>query len=664
MLNQQNLQSAIKKGKTQWLQDYLAENLPSLFLPDANYQAWFDDFIQTLESKQLSKPSQQKNYLTNVRNAIKVIDPDHPALGVIKFSRETWIEINQTDRDRIAERTTKLIENPNAIVSKAIELVKTNNWSNIAAGLAVLTGRRCGEIIKTAQFEFKTKYSVTFRGALKRKDEAVELVFEIPVLCRADLVIEAIDSLRLQLGDEVLTLSTTQINQRYEERVAQKCERHFLALVPLRSGKDNLYSHLFRAIYATIACYWYCPPTVPEMEYRAAIQGHYQVLKGKDDKLRRSLAAGRHYFDYKIADDSGNIDGRLGIKLGLPGVRVIEQFQPSARLAHGRKTRPSFPAKTHSSSLHTTKVKSPSQLKSIMNQQSKDKLNSSSEAVVSLKLPLARLESISRLLNFSQTETIYTLVDWAEAAAALAQDLEIDEPLTPEALTAHVRELKQNYSARKLQPSEPISNDRNNSNFNSSSDQALIIIEKLTTSLNDLTEAWVSRKSDTTERAVNNSRQHSRVNGLSPLEPSAKTSNLGNPNSQTDNEDLVNKNNQQKISRISVANRQRDTPEVLVEDINRAIDALIEFNNSPNRPHRQKFRLSIKPIADLTGRATNSISRVLKERSEEIESHHQQHQIDSYHNKSRRDDEGHDYPTVESEPEIDYHKFTQITPAD
>jgi hypothetical protein len=632
MLNQQNLQLAITKGKTQWLQNYLAENLPSLFLPSSNYQAWFDDFIQTLESKQLSQPSQQKNYLTNVRNAIKVIDPDHPALRVIKFSPETWIEINQADRDRIAERSTKLIDNPDAIVSQAIELVKTNNWSDLAAGLAVLTGRRCGEIIQTAQFEFKTKYSVIFRGALKRKAEAVELVFEIPVLCRADLVIESINSLRLQLGREVETLSITQINQRYEERVAQKCDRHFSALVPKRDGQDNLYSHLFRAIYATIACHWYCPPNVPEMEYRAAIQGHYQLLKEKDDKLRRSLAAGRHYFDYKVADGLGNIDGRLGIKLGLPGVKVIEQFQSK-----------------------TTKVKSPSKSKSIMNQQS----NSLSGAVVSLQLSLSRLESISQLLHLSQTETINTLVDWAEAGASIAQDLGIDEP-TPEALTAYVQQLKRNYASNTsnqgIQLSEPISNHQRDSVSLNELQRLLIIVSSLSNSVESLTEALANRKSDQGNYAVNNSRQQ-----ISLSEQNARMSSLINPTALTGHQELVNKNNQQKTSRVSVANRQRDTPEVLTEDINRAIDALIEFNNSPARPHRQKFRLSIKPIADLTGRATNSISKVLKERSQEIDSHHQHHQIDSYHNKSRRDAQGRDFPTVDSEPEIDYHKLTQIS---
>jgi hypothetical protein len=631
-LNLPNLQSAITRGKTKWLQDFLAENLPSLFLTSTNYQTWLDDFLHTLESKQLIKPSQQKNYLTDVRNAIKVIDPDHPALQVIKFSRETWVEINQADRDRIAERSTKLIDHPDAIVSQAIELVKTNNWSDIAAGLAVLTGRRCGEIIQTAQFESKTKYSVTFRGALKRKDEAVELVFEIPVLCQADLIIESIERLRLQLGDEVKTLSINQVNQRYEERVAQKCDRHFSTLVPKRDGKDNLYSHLFRAIYATIACYWYCPPTVPEMEYRAAIQGHYQLLKEKDDQLRRSLAASRHYFDYKIADGSGNIDGRLGIKLGQPGVQVIAQFRD-------------FKQKIRNTKESKVKIQ---QHQQIMQEQS----NSVPEGVVSLQLSFSfsKLEKFSQVLNLSSTETVNTLIDWAEAAINSAQYLEIENP-TPATFTSKIKSIDQDYQTLINKSPEPSFEFVSKAQSGSSPVDQHRIMNTICSLSEYLSQTLIQEQATNPELSIN------------PVHDLAKLARLNTSQSQdviTSN-NLDQSNQDQKAQAIHTKKRQRDTPEIMVQDINRAIDALIEFNNAPNRPHRQKIRISIKPIVDLTGRATNSISKVLKDRSEEINRHHEQHQIDSYHNKSRRDETSKDYPNVESEPDINYQKLTETT---
>ena len=104
-------------------------------------------------------------------------------------------------------------------------------------------------------------------------------------------------------------------------------DRHFKDLIPSREGKDNLYTHIFRAVYATIAAHWYCPPTVPVLEFRAAIQGHYFILNEANEEKKRSIATQRHYFDYQIGDGRGNIDGRLGIKLNWPSVRVIEPFK-------------------------------------------------------------------------------------------------------------------------------------------------------------------------------------------------------------------------------------------------------------------------------------------------------------------------------------------------
>ncbi len=64
-------------------------------------------------------------------------------------------------------------------------------------------------------------------------------------------------------------------------------------LVPLREAKGNLYTHLFRAVYATIATHWFCPPTVSELEFRAYIQGHFKILHQTNSEKRTSMAAQR-----------------------------------------------------------------------------------------------------------------------------------------------------------------------------------------------------------------------------------------------------------------------------------------------------------------------------------------------------------------------------------
>ena len=92
-------------------------------------------------------------------------------------------------------------------------------------------------------------------------------------------------------------------------------------------GEDDLYMHLFRAVYATLAVHYYCPPRVNGILFKAEIQGHRMIARTTDKETLRSYTASRHYDDYAIADASGNVDGRRGLRLGEPGVLVLEVLQ-------------------------------------------------------------------------------------------------------------------------------------------------------------------------------------------------------------------------------------------------------------------------------------------------------------------------------------------------
>ena len=660
----QQLEKAKSKGGTKWLEDYIAQNLPALFLPSTDYQVWFNDLIQALESRSLSQPKQQKNRITDVRNAIKVIDPNHPALEVVEIDTPTWIEINDSDRERIAHRTTKLIHDPDAVVALAIDLIKTNNWSDIAAGLAVLTGRRCAEVLKTAVFEDKSQYTLTFTGSLKRRDEPVKLVFVIPVLCEAHLIIKAIDNLRLQLGAKVNNSSVRQINKTYEARVADKCDRYFSHLVPTRDGEDNLYTHLFKSVYSAIACHWYCPVTVPEMEFASAIQGHYKLLQKPDGKLQRSITSNRNYGDYRIADGSGNIDGRLGIKLGLPGVEVIDQFQLQIyQTARGKiieiQSRHSTQQSSSKPSIkfqhHQLHQPQPS-----MNEKSNSSIN---EAVVSLSVSLSRLETIAHQLNLSHSEAINSLVDWAEAGVHLAQHFNLKNP-TPEALTLRVQELDQNYTnlQHHSTPLSPQSVPDNNISSWGEIEQRphlLSTISSLSHSVEFLSRLLATNAHSLPSVTDNDNSHSSLINHEQNTKSSLSTESSSQSNSH--NLDRKTVSNSSSSRKVSTENRARDTAQVMTEDINHAIDAIIEFNNTPHRPHQQKFYVSANAISDLTQRSTSSVSKVVKERMQEVNSHHDQHQLDKYHNRSRQDDDGHDYPPIQDEPDIHYTKITEIS---
>jgi hypothetical protein len=325
-----------------WLQALVNEYLPAVAelqdTPEDQAQSlqWATWMRQQWAAHGLTELKQQRNLMTDVRGAIKTqLGENHLALESMNFTVAEWTMINAPIEDQVARRNENvvLLDNAEAIVAQAVRLLEQREWAEVAAGLVVLTGRRSSEILGTADFQAKSQWSVTFTGALKRRGEAQILSFEIPTLTTADRVITALAKLRQMCPTE--GLSAEQINQKYSQAVATACDRHFSNLVPHRDGRDNLFTHLFRSVYAAIATHWYAPPTVDANEYKAAIQGHYAILEATDGELKRSLAASRHYNDYKIGDRTGNIDGRQGIKLGYGGVEVIETFKRSQRQESG-----------------------------------------------------------------------------------------------------------------------------------------------------------------------------------------------------------------------------------------------------------------------------------------------------------------------------------------
>lgn len=640
-------EQASEEGAKVWLKKLLVEMLPALPKDLDGCNHWFDSLIQAFEARKLVEPKQQKNYLTQVRNAIKVIDPEHPALDVVKFDKSTWVEINHSSTDRIAERNTKFIRNPEAIANKAKELITSLDWSEIAAGLAVLTGRRSSEVIKTAKFSYKTKFSVMFSGSLKRRSEPIDVVFEIPALCEAELVIDAIARLRRFLGDEIDELSVRQIGGRYSRAVAKKCDEHFVGLVPKRNGEDNLYSHLFRAVYATIASHWYCPPTIPEMEYRAAIQGHYQILEEKNPVLRRSLEAGRHYYDYRISDGSGNIDGRLGIKLGLSGVEVVEQFARITSEDKAKDNRNNTPIE----SALISQPRSESPREKDLNQIPKKHLLRRKRMNESVTIPrylMSRLMGLSERLELDEKETLEALFDWAEISLSLAEILEIEELKTNilyDKVEGLIEKLGQAEVQRPRQKTdiEGTTNDHISINAESIRDlsSSVRILSELLASKNSLPRSIDSKNTTTT-----------------PIPTvQRKTSQQGKNEADTANNKVVRQESSKPETDKTENDKGRKVSQRTIDAeaiINNAIDKIIEFNEQEGITHKEKIRIGIGGVRTLTGRGDNIIRRVLKRREDELEEHHLHHELSSTHNSK-----GKTAPSIDEVIEFDKDKVIE-----
>jgi hypothetical protein len=360
LIHSPQLNLAAVHGSTKWVQQFIRIYLPQLHDQTITPEEFTVTLEQEFEARGLKTLSQQKNYRSNVVQALKVIDDKHPAIALVSLSTEEYRELNDAQRSRLAERETKYFTSTQAenLVKQATQLLDSSEWSDVGAGLAVLVGRRISEIL-LSEFSFKSPWSLYFTGMAKKPESiSAYLTIEIPTLAPSPRVLKAVQMLQkfLEIEDLKLTslsakMAKQKVNQRFSGAIAAKCDQYFGKLIPTRSNKGNLYTHIFRAVYATIAAYWFCPPSVPEHSFKAEIQGHFTITA--DGTKLPNFSARANYDDYAIGDGQGNRDGRLGIKLGiLPELQVIDAFlKPQTSVLH-QSLDESMPSESHSETVN------------------------------------------------------------------------------------------------------------------------------------------------------------------------------------------------------------------------------------------------------------------------------------------------------------------------
>jgi len=320
------LEAAVAIARTKWLQAFLRRELPLLGDSPESWKAWDARLKRELEDRGKTTLTQQSDRVSEATRAIRTLyGDDHPSVKgeYVGFTRAQWLEYNLAITGGLETRKLKLLKDPDAIADTARSLLTADTAPEVAAGLAVVTGRRHAETIKTARFRLESDWSVWFAGQLKWRGERRDTEFEIPTLAPAAEVVAAWKRLR-SLAPETASMSHTQVNAAFADKVAQVCHDRFESLVPARLSKAKLSTHLARSIFATIAAHWFCPPEIPDLDFRNYIQGHFDLWE-MDGTVRVNALSERNYHDYAIADASGtNIDGRLGIRLGEPGVVPIE----------------------------------------------------------------------------------------------------------------------------------------------------------------------------------------------------------------------------------------------------------------------------------------------------------------------------------------------------
>jgi hypothetical protein len=115
------LQSAENCGSTKWLKQFIRFYVAELQAERLGAEEFAAELEREFASRMLKTPAQQKNYRSNVVQAIKVFDPEHPAIDLVSLSTEQYRILNDQQRERIADRKTRFItsEAAEAIVERA-----------------------------------------------------------------------------------------------------------------------------------------------------------------------------------------------------------------------------------------------------------------------------------------------------------------------------------------------------------------------------------------------------------------------------------------------------------------------------------------------------------------------------------------------------------------
>ena len=87
-MNEELRSKAIAFGRTLWLRNLIADRLPEIIdcQDEETIEQWDDSIKEFMRIRGLIEPRQQKDYWTDIRNAISTFNPNHIALSVVGLS--------------------------------------------------------------------------------------------------------------------------------------------------------------------------------------------------------------------------------------------------------------------------------------------------------------------------------------------------------------------------------------------------------------------------------------------------------------------------------------------------------------------------------------------------------------------------------------------------
>jgi hypothetical protein len=211
------------------------------------------------------------------------LGPDHLALKFLRAYRKDEAEISAATREKISQRLQDLRPvDPEIVVEKGEELLRSARWEDRVAGVAIVTGRRIPEIAAHGSFVLRpaadgNAQQLVFAGAV-RGDRDVASV--IPCLVDPQLVVDVVAALREQ--KPLAGKSPTEITNNHGKEIASTIDRALGAHYTAGELRD---------VYATIAHAWYGTPAQSHRLFVAAALGF------KPDDATTALGHIKFYLD-------------------------------------------------------------------------------------------------------------------------------------------------------------------------------------------------------------------------------------------------------------------------------------------------------------------------------------------------------------------------------
>ena len=260
---------------------------------------------------------------------------DHRALDYLKYDAATYRTIATQSAQNNNEKQDHLKPvSLSEILTKATELLQSNDPFEMAVGIAAITGRRFSEVVDKGTIELTDQlYWVQFSGQTKKKSEADSYL--TPCLVPAADVVAALDRFRSHpriariAGTSAKTINASLANSA--KRVVDRCFRA-TGIIPVLNGEAGVSVHNLRGMYGEICIHYFCPPDRGVARFLQERLGH---TISSEELKRGNSSATQHYFHYFLVDENGKHIGAKGVMLSgekgeaLPTqIETNEEIQP------------------------------------------------------------------------------------------------------------------------------------------------------------------------------------------------------------------------------------------------------------------------------------------------------------------------------------------------